>query len=132
MFWACLQPKPTPIVTLLPFALPQDLGTRFVRMMVEMRMFDCSVLFRRATTRSPVTCSTEVKIVPFVPLADVHVCGLHDSPRQDFAVTIGETKSGDSRIALDHIDHERNAFGDLQSGLFATHFSSHPTWCDQQ
>ena len=55
----------------IAFALPQDLGTNFGRMMVEIWIFDCSVLFRRAATRNRVTRSTEVKIVPFVPLADM-------------------------------------------------------------
>jgi hypothetical protein len=57
--------------TLLPFALPRDLDTRFGRIMVEMWTFDGSVSFRRPATRNRVTRSTEVKFVPFVPLADM-------------------------------------------------------------
>ena len=62
-----------------------------------------------------------IRIQPYAP---------NNSPREDFAVTIGETKPWDPGIALDHVDDQRNAVGNLQSSFFAAHFRPHPAWGD--
>jgi hypothetical protein len=42
-------------------------------------------------------------------------------------VTIGETKPWDPGIALDHVDHQRNAIGNHQGRFIAAHFRPRPT-----
>ena len=65
------EPQTVIVETLLLIALPQDLGTRFGRMTVEVWIIDCSVCSGEEQPRSRVTRSTEVKIGPCEPLTDM-------------------------------------------------------------